>query len=80
MLGVDPARDRSEVARLGLPSLDLPYLEGPLRAAYAASGFAIERGRVLSPDALAAWPSTWARRLAFGQPRSTFQVEARAVR
>lgn len=79
VLGVDAARDRSEAVRLGLPSLDAAHLNGPLAAAYAEAGFDVESVRPLTPEGLARWPSTWAKRLAHGHARSVFQIEARAL-
>jgi hypothetical protein len=78
VLGVDAARDRAEAIRLGLPALDEAHLRGPLSAAYAAAGFAVESVAPLASSQLARWPSTWARRLAHGHARPVFQIEARA--
>jgi 16S rRNA (adenine(1408)-N(1))-methyltransferase len=76
VLGVDPSRDASEAARLGLPALDRAHLHGPLTAAYAAAGMKITASRALAPHELAAWPSTWAKTLAHGRPRPVFQIDA----
>ena len=70
-------RDLREAQRLGLPPLDGRHLQD-LAAAYAAAGFAVTSVRPLDRDELAAWPSTWARRLAHGQPRPVFQIDASA--
>jgi hypothetical protein len=70
-------RDRREAERLGVPPLDGRHLED-LAAGYAAAGFTVTSVRRLDLDQLAAWPSTWARRLAYGQPRRVFQLDARA--
>jgi 16S rRNA (adenine(1408)-N(1))-methyltransferase len=78
VLGIDATRDGTEAARLGLPALDARHLEGPLAAAYADAGFTVECVRPLTPEPLARWPSTWARRLAYGQLRAVFQLDARA--
>ena len=78
VLGIDPERDRAEAVRLDLPLLDRAHLEGPLRAGYAEARFQLTSVRPLTAAQLAAWPSTWARRLAHGQPRPVFQIEARA--
>jgi hypothetical protein len=77
VLGIDPDRDRAEAVRLGLPALDAAHFDGALTAGYAAAGFAVTSVRLLSAEQLAAWPSSWAKRLAFGRPRPVFQVEAR---
>jgi 16S rRNA (adenine(1408)-N(1))-methyltransferase len=77
LLGVDPVRDRAEMRRLGIAPL-----EGELRnrfaGPYAEAGFDLAAVGSVSPDGLALWPSTWARRLAHGRPRSVFQIDARA--
>jgi hypothetical protein len=77
VLGVDPERDRAEALRLALPALDERHFEGALAAGYTAAGFNVTSVRALTPEELARWPSSWARRLAFGRPRPVFQVEAR---
>jgi hypothetical protein len=79
VLGIDPARDRAEAQRLGLPALEAAHLDGPLRAGYAEAGFIVRSVRPLAPAQLVEWPSTWARKLAHGHPRSVFRIEARAV-
>ena len=71
-------RDAHEARRLHMPPLDGGHLED-LALGYAAAGFAITSVRRLDPDQLAAWPSTWARRLAHGRPRPVFQIDTRAV-
>jgi 16S rRNA (adenine(1408)-N(1))-methyltransferase len=79
VLGIDRERDRAEADRLGLPELDEAYLEGDLATGYAAASFAIETVRGLAAPELARWPSSWARRLAFGgEKRRVFQISARA--
>lgn len=70
-------RDLREARRLGLPLLDGGHLQD-LAIGYAAAGFTVTSVRQLDPDELAGWPSTWARRLAHGQPRPVFQIDARA--
>ena len=77
--GIDPARDGAEALRLGLPPLDAAHFEGPLADGYAAAGFAVSAVRRLSAGQLSRWPSTWARRLARGEGRSVFEVEARGT-
>ena len=78
VLGVDPRRDRAEVLRLGLPKLDAAHFAGALAAGYAAAGFVVTSVRPLTSEDLLRWPSSWAKRLAFGHRRSVFQIEARA--
>lgn len=71
-------RDVQEAHRLNLPPLDDRHLQGDLIGGYAAAGFHVTSVRRLEMSELRAWPSTWARRLAHGQPRPVFQVEARS--
>ena len=70
-------RDLREASRLGLPPIDGSYFQD-LAVGYAAAGFTVASVRPLDLDELAAWPSTWARRLAHGRPRPVFQVDALA--
>ncbi|HET7291365.1 MAG TPA: hypothetical protein VFM88_02975 [Vicinamibacteria bacterium] len=79
VLALDPRRDRAELQRLGLPALSIPELR--LRAAPAceAAGLGLCEVRVLGREELAAWPSTWARRLAHAHPRCVVHLAALAV-
>jgi len=77
VLGVDPDRDRAEALRLDLPALDAAHFEGALACGYAAAGFTVTCVRALGLEQLTRWPSTWAKRLAFGQARRVFQIESR---
>jgi 16S rRNA (adenine(1408)-N(1))-methyltransferase len=79
VLGLDPERDRAEARRLGLADLNAAHFEGDLAAGYAAAGFTVRSVRALAAEELARWPSSWAKRLAFGQPRPVFQIEARCA-
>jgi 16S rRNA (adenine(1408)-N(1))-methyltransferase len=77
VFGIDPERDRAEAHRLGLPELNDAFLSGDLAAGYAAAGFAIDRVRGLAATELTRWPSSWARRLAFGgESRRVFEITA----
>lgn len=80
VLGIDEARDRAELVRLGLPAgaAVAPVLRERLHDGYAAAGFEIRSVRALPPRALAAWPSTWANRLAHAGGRSFVELLARA--
>jgi hypothetical protein len=79
VLAVDPDRDGAEAHRLGLPLLDGAHFGGPLAEGYAAAGLRVTGVRSIGSEELVAWPSSWARRLAFGRPRPAFQIEARAA-
>jgi hypothetical protein len=79
VLAVDAERDRAEVRRLGVPTLDEPYVRGPLQAGYATAGFGVLQVRTGGLEQLEGWPSTWARRLAHGRPRTVIRIDASAV-
>ncbi len=78
VVGVDPHRDRAEAVRLGLPALDAAHFGGGLAAGYAEAGLTLTSARAVGMEELSRWPSSWARRLAFGRPRPVFRIEARA--
>ena len=70
-------RDLREADRLGVPPLDDGHFQD-LATGYAAAGFDVTSVSQLDLDELAAWPSTWARRLAHGRPRTSVRIDARA--
>jgi 16S rRNA (adenine(1408)-N(1))-methyltransferase len=78
VLGVDAARDRTEIERVGLPKISLDYVTSVLGPRYAASRFAIkEKGKL----AAAEWPhlqSSWARRLSGNDRREVVYFIAEA--
>jgi len=63
VIGLDPKRDATEIARLGLEFPTLSFIDADLTSRYRALGFEIkERGLISSED----WPalkSSWAKRL-----------------
>jgi hypothetical protein len=79
VLGLDPARDQSEIERLGLTSLTLEYIDQTLVPRYAAAGFEItERGIIPAAE----WPefnTSWAKRLHQSDQRVITYVIARAT-
>ena len=79
VVSLHAVRDRAALHRLELDGLGAEHLTGEMVGGYAAAGFAVTAVRPLTADGLARWPSTWAKRLAHGRPRSVFQVEARAA-
>ncbi len=78
VFALDPDRDRSEVERLDLAPLLGGDLESHLKQAYREAGFLVMSLRALRPEELRLWPSTWARRLAWGRSRFFWQFEAKA--
>jgi 16S rRNA (adenine(1408)-N(1))-methyltransferase len=79
VLALAPERDRAEVERLRLPTLDDAHVHGALAAGYAAAGLRLARVRRLEAAALGRWPSTWARRLARDRNRRVLELEATAA-
>lgn len=79
IIGVDPERDRSEIARLELPPLTVEHVDTSLASQYLSAGFEIcERGLRLPSE----WPelqTSWAKRLKGNTSRSLLYIIARAV-
>lgn len=79
VIGIDPARDRLEVDRLGLAPLSIEFIDEQLIPNYAASGFEIiERGILAASE----WPefdTSWAKRLQGNEQRPITYLIARAV-
>lgn len=79
ILGLDPARDRSEIERLSLPDITLEHVDDVLSPLYLAAGFEIfERATLLPRD----WPdlkTSWAKRLKGNRNRPLLYLIARAI-
>ena len=79
VIGLDPARDQSEIERLGLTAITLEFIEQQLIPNYAAAGFdVIERGILNASE----WPkfnTSWAKRLRGNEQRTISYLIARAV-
>lgn len=78
VLAVDPVRDRAEWLRLGLRPLPDPSWATRLAEGYAGAGFTLRSVRPLGQHELAAWPSTWVRRLGRGAGRTLLRFTATA--
>lgn len=78
VIGFDPERDSSEIARLELPPLTLEHIDSVLAPEYRNAGFEIfERGVIASSK----WPefqTSWAKRLKGNTSRALIYVIARA--
>lgn len=77
VLGLDAARDRAELERLGLPPLDEALRAPTFARGYEEAGFTAPVVRALE-DAPARYPSTWAARLAHGGDRRFVEIVALA--
>ena len=79
VIGLDPARDQSEIERLGLTAITLEFIDQQLIRNYAAAGFdVIERGILNASE----WPkfnTSWAKRLRGNEQRTITYLIARAV-
>jgi 16S rRNA (adenine(1408)-N(1))-methyltransferase len=79
VIGLDPARDQSEIERLGLTAITLEFIDQQLIRNYAAAGFdLIERGILNASE----WPkfnTSWAKRLQGNEQRTITYLIARAV-
>jgi 16S rRNA (adenine(1408)-N(1))-methyltransferase len=79
VIGVDPARDRAEIERLGLPELSPAYLESILAQKYSAAGFEVMETGALSQADWSQLQTSWARRLQGNAERAVVYLIARAV-
>lgn len=79
VIGLDPARDQTEIERLGLEALTVEFIDRELTPAYAAAQFeVIERGVIKASE----WPefnTSWARRLKGSEQRQITFLVARAT-
>jgi 16S rRNA (adenine(1408)-N(1))-methyltransferase len=79
VIGIDPARDQSEIERLGLTPLSIEFIDSELVPNYRAAGFeTIERGILAASE----WPefnTSWAKRLHGNEQRPITYLIARAV-
>ncbi|HEX5889216.1 MAG TPA: class I SAM-dependent methyltransferase [Pyrinomonadaceae bacterium] len=79
VLGLDPARDQTELERLGLVPLTLEFIDQQLASRYRAAGFELtERGII----AASKWPefnTSWAKRLHQSDRRLITYLVCRAV-
>jgi len=80
VIGSDPDRDRSELARLAVPALTREYLSNTLVPAYAAAGFEVMEQGVLQPSEWPALQTTWSKRLRGGRDRTLVYIIAQAVK
>lgn len=79
VIGLDTARDQSEIERLGLVSLSREFIDQMLVPRYASAGFEItERGIIPASE----WPefnTSWAKRLHQNDQRPITYLIARAA-
>ncbi|HVR99560.1 MAG TPA: class I SAM-dependent methyltransferase [Thermoanaerobaculia bacterium] len=79
VLGIDPERDRTEMARLGLEPMSAAYIDSTLAPQYRDAGFEVMERRVLSDADWSQIHTSWAKRLRGSDSRSVFRIVARAA-
>ncbi len=79
VIGIDPARDQSEIERLELPALTHDYLERQLIPLYESAGFEVFEHGILSAAQWSEFETSWARRLKGNDQRAVTYLVARAV-
>ena len=79
VIGLDPARDQSEIERLDLTPLSIEFIDTQLAPRYLQAGFeTVERGILPALE----WPefnTSWAKRLQGNEQRNVTYLIARAV-
>ena len=80
VIGVDPERDRSEIERLGLSLLSLPYVDRELLPRYQAAGFQIVERGVVPQSEWSKLKTSWAKRLRSNVDRTLLYIIARATK
>ena len=79
VIGLDPARNQTEIERLGLTSLSIEFIDQQLAPSYRAAGFQTsERGIIAASE----WPefnTSWAKRLQGNEQRNITYLIARAI-
>ena len=78
VIGLDPARDQTEIERLGLTSLSIEFIDQQLVPNYRAAGFeAIEHGIIAASGPKI--NTSWAKRLHGNEQRNITYLIARAI-
>jgi 16S rRNA (adenine(1408)-N(1))-methyltransferase len=79
IIGLDPARDRPEIERLGLTLFSTDYIDQQLVPRYRAAGFEIEEKGVLPRSEWSKLQTSWAKRLRGSEGRTLIYIIARAT-
>ena len=79
IIGLDPARDRSEIERLGLTLFSTDYIDQQLVPRYRAAGFEIAERGVLPRSEWSKLQTSWAKRLRGIEGRTLIYIIARAA-
>jgi hypothetical protein len=73
VLSVDESRD----AAIGLAPPTAASLSSEVADRWSAAGLTLQTIETLAPDRVRALPTSWAKRLGFGAPRTVWQLVAR---
>ena len=79
VIGIDPERDRAELARLGIENISDEYLRRVMAEKYAKAGFAVKEHGELERSKWSAFETSWARKLQSNSNRRVFFLIGRAV-
>ena len=79
VIGLDQARDRSEIERLGISELTPELLSSSLIPKYRAAGFDLLNASQLDPLSWSKLETTWARRLSGRESRTVFCLRFSAI-
>ena len=79
IVGLDPARDRSEIERLGMTLFSPDYIDQQLVPRYRAAGFEIAERGVLPRSEWPKLQTSWAKRLRGSEGRTLIYIVARAT-
>jgi hypothetical protein len=78
IIGLDPARDRAEIERLGISPLTVEFIDSELRSQYRDAGFEIIERGALPSSRWAKLETSWAKRLGGNRNREVIFIIARA--
>jgi 16S rRNA (adenine(1408)-N(1))-methyltransferase len=78
VIGFDPERDTTEIARLELPALSLEHIDSVLATEYRSAGFEIFERGIIAPSEWPEFQTSWAKRLKGNTSRSLIYLIARA--
>lgn len=79
LIGLDPQRDKSEIARLAIEAPSIDSIDKVLAPKYRAAGFEITERGTISASAWGEFKSAWAKRLRGSSSRAITYIVARAV-
>jgi 16S rRNA (adenine(1408)-N(1))-methyltransferase len=72
VIGVDPERDKAELARLGIADFATPYIQSMLIGRYETCGFKLKESGMLAPEEWSGLETSWARKLHGRTSRSVY--------